>query len=96
MRLINEPLEAAVMKPIETPPDGPPEATPREILQRLMIGLAIWGLLLAIGAAIFGVGADGDMAVVIRPMRGVIVAACVGGFLGFWWLMLKLNRRSEL
>lgn len=69
--------------------DHRPEPPPEEITHRLMLGLAAWGLLLAVGAAIFGVGPDGDMGVEFRPLRGLIVVVCVGGFLGFWWLLLR-------
>jgi hypothetical protein len=62
----------------------------------LMVGLAIWGCLLALGALLFGFDPQtGGISLSISPTRGLIVLACVAGFLGFWSLLLLGRRRAS-
>ena len=73
-------------------PSQPSKAEQAErslIIKRVMLGLGIWGGILGIGAMLFGVGPEGDMTIHFRPVRGLIVWACVGGFVGFWAWMLR-------
>ncbi|MCA9175515.1 MAG: hypothetical protein KDB14_13615 [Planctomycetales bacterium] len=77
----------------ESPPGKPDpgdgeELAPSVILDRLLLALAVWGLLLGLGAMMFGAGEKG-IEFHIRPLRGLIVWACMGGFIGFWWLLLR-------
>ena len=65
------------------------ETTPNEIMLRVMVGLALWGLILGIGAMLFGVGDSGGIELGFRPLRGLVVWGCVGAFLGFWGLLLR-------
>ena len=79
-----------------SPPAKPPhaeETPPREILTRLMLGLGLWGLVLGIGAMLFGVGENGGIQLGFRPLRGLIVWGCVGGFLAFWGWLLRSSQR---
>lgn len=66
----------------------------RRVLRLLMGGVAIWGGLLALGAALFGAGAEGGIVFQFNPVRGLIVAGCVALFLGSWWALVRgRNRR---
>jgi CHASE2 domain-containing sensor protein len=48
-----------------------------------MLALVAWGVVQAIGSWLFN----------HDPRRPLLVLACVGGFLGFWLLMLSSRRR---
>jgi hypothetical protein len=61
----------------------------RRLLYGIMLAVLVWGVLLAIGAALFGPDPDtGQVALAPNLWRGVIVLACVGFFLGGWWLLV--------
>lgn len=64
----------------------------RKLTLGIMIAVAVWGLLLALGAALFGLDPEsGTVRLSLNPLRGLIVLACVGGFLAFWAAMLRLR-----
>lgn len=64
------------------------------LIKMIMLAVAVWGGLLALGALLYGIDpATGDISLSINPWRGLVVLACVGGFLGFWALMLRTQRR---
>lgn len=71
------------------PPQGPSDG--RKILLALTAALAAWGLYLALGAFFGGFGKENLPQSVLRS--GVVLA-CVGGFLGIWWLLM-LTRKSR-
>ncbi len=57
----------------------------RDLMIPLLVTvLLVWGLLLALGAYLFRGEFD------IR--KPIIILACVGTFVGFWGLMLWVNR----
>jgi hypothetical protein len=76
-------------------PDKPalPQApsNDRKILLALTGALAAWGVYLALGAFFGGFG-KGNLSV--SALRSLVVLACMGGFLGLWWLLM-LGRRSR-
>ena len=74
-------------KPV--PPDVP--GNDRKILLALTAALAAWGLYLALGAFFGGFG-KGNLPQSV--LRSSVVLACVGGFLGIWWLLM-LTRQSR-
>jgi Na+-driven multidrug efflux pump len=62
------------------------EATRRRIAIWIMIGLAAWGSLLALGAVLnYPVHRDWR--------RAAVVLACVAGFIAAWWLLMLFGRR---
>jgi hypothetical protein len=64
-----------------------PEPTNEErdvIIPFIVIGLIIWGALLALGAFIFRNQLD--------YRKPLIILACVGAFVGFWGILLWYNR----
>lgn len=75
-------------------PNAAEQAERGLIIKRVMLGLGVWGLVLGLGAMLFGVGPEGDMAIHFRPVRGIIVWACVGAFVGFWgWLLRQAKSK---
>ena len=62
-------------------PVPPPEA--ERIIRWLMIGVAVWGCIHAVGA--WRLNHD--------PRRMLVVLGCVAAFLGFWLVMLSVRRR---
>jgi hypothetical protein len=54
----------------------------RWILISITVALVAWGLFHAYGAFLLNQ----------NPWRPVVVLACVGGFLAFWWAMLATRR----
>ena len=44
----------------------------------VMIGLVLWGAYVAVGSYWYN----------MNPVRGLIVLACVGGFMGLWLLLI--------
>ncbi len=68
----------------------PSPNTDRKILLGLTAALAAWGLYLALGAFFGGFGKGN-----LPPSfwRSLVVLACMGSFLGFWWLLI-LTRKS--
>lgn len=52
----------------------------------IALAVAAWGVYHAIGAYRYN----------HNPWRAVMVLACVGGFLGFWGLLLRSARFREL
>jgi hypothetical protein len=71
------------------PPPGASDS--RKILLALTAALAAWGLYLSLGAFFGGFGKENLPQSVLRS--GVVLA-CVGGFLGIWWLLM-LTRKSR-
>jgi hypothetical protein len=63
-------------------PESPEERN--VIIPYIVIGLIVWGGLLALGAYVFRGEYD-----LRKPL---IILACVGLFVGFWGIMLWLNR----
>lgn len=63
-----------------------PALSPRALTTVLFAAIALWGTTLAIGAVRYN----------WNIWRGVVVLACVGGFLGGWLLLLwQRSRRDE-
>ena len=54
------------------------------IIPYIVIGLIVWGALLALGAYVFRGQHD-----LRKPL---IILACVGTFVGFWGVLLWINR----
>lgn len=69
------------------------QADRRRMLRLVMLAVLIWGSILAVGAALFGFDASVGL-VHFSPniYRGLIVEACVLGFLGVWVLALRGQR----
>ncbi len=69
--------------------------SPRELTFLIMGAVLLWGTILAIGAALFGIDQQsGRVTLAPNPVRGAIVLGCVLAFLGFWVLALR-SRRSK-
>ena len=65
----------------------------RPALRWIMLAVGVWGLLLALGAFLFGPDPQtGAITLAINPWRGLIVLSCVGIFLGGWALLLLTRR----
>ena len=64
-------------------PDTPQTMSPRTITALIMGTLILWASYIAAGWY--------DR----NPWRGVIVMACMGGFLGFWLLLLWNLKRKK-
>jgi protein-S-isoprenylcysteine O-methyltransferase Ste14 len=62
----------------------------RLLIRAIMGGVLVWGLVLALGAALHSAGIWN-----FDPRRGLIVFACVLAFLGFWILMLRSRARQD-
>jgi hypothetical protein len=71
------------------PPESPSDT--RKILLALTAALTAWGLYLALGAFFGGFGKEN---LPQSMLRSGVVLACVGGFLGIWWLLM-LTRKSR-
>ena len=64
--------------------DWPNSLNPdKRILGGIVVALIVWAVYHAVGAYRLN----------HNPWRAVIVLACMGGFLGFWWLMLHSRQR---
>ena len=61
---------------------------PSRLTWIIMLGITLWGGFHTWGAA-FGPNGDPDW----RVWKGLVIAACVALFLGFWGLMLVIRRR---
>jgi NO-binding membrane sensor protein with MHYT domain len=59
----------------------------RWIVPALIVGLALWGAFVAVGAYLGGVRFGYD------PTRGLVVALAVLAFLAFWGVLLYGRRR---
>jgi hypothetical protein len=57
----------------------------RRLILWLVVALSAWGAYHALGAFLF----NHDV------RRGLVVLACVGGFLAFWLTLLKLRSRRQ-
>ena len=76
---------------------APAALTNRQLLQIIMVAVAIWGSTLALGAFLFGRDPEtGNITLSINPMRGLIVFGCVASFLGFWAIMLATRGGEQL
>ena len=64
----------------------------RRFVRWIMFSVLIWGVVLAIGAALYGVHPrTGRIEYAPYPLRGGVLLACVLAFLGFWQLMLRVR-----
>ena len=61
----------------------------------LMLAVGAWGGLLALGALLFGYRDEGGVGLSIDVRRGLIVLACVAGFLGVWGSAMWLRARRS-
>lgn len=61
----------------------------RVILITIVVGLLVWGGLLALGATL------NDENTGMGLMKGLLVGGCTLGFLGFWGAMLWLHKRPK-
>lgn len=59
----------------------------------IVVGVIGWGLFLAIGSARGGVDPAGGSFLKPDVRRGLMIMACVAGFLGFWAAMLAARKR---
>jgi RsiW-degrading membrane proteinase PrsW (M82 family) len=66
-------------------PDTPQTMSPRMITALIMGALLLWASYIAAGAYWYN----------LNPWRAVIVMACMGGFLGFWLLLLWNLKRKK-
>jgi hypothetical protein len=55
------------------------------VIALLIVAVLAWGVFHAVGAYRFN----------HDPRRGLVVLACVGGFLGFWAVLLWNQRRQR-
>jgi drug/metabolite transporter (DMT)-like permease len=71
--------------------------TQRRIMLALTAALVAWALFHAYGAVLGPQVTDGDQVLHPNPnpWRGVVVLACMGGFLAFWWAMLATRKKRE-
>ncbi len=60
-------------------------ATNRKIIRGIMLGLAAWGLVLALG----------DYLVNHNARRPLVIVGCVALFITFWLAMLVLGRPGD-
>jgi hypothetical protein len=60
----------------------------RRVLGLIAVGLLVWGAYLALGDWLHY-----NATATWRPWRSAMILAAVGGFLGFWWLMLRSRAR---
>ena len=66
----------------------------QRLLRWIMLAVLIWGIVLSIGAALYGVHPrTGSISYAPYPLRGGVLLACVLVFLGFWEVMLRVRRR---
>jgi hypothetical protein len=70
-----------------------PDEAKRWTIRGIMIAIFLWGTVLAIGAGLFGVDAQGGVSLAPNVVRGLIVWFCVLAFLGFWIAALRRNKR---
>jgi hypothetical protein len=69
------------------------QAERRRLLRLVMLAVLAWGSLLAVGATLFGFDqAAGTVQYSPNLIRGLIVEACVLGFLGLWVFALFRQR----
>lgn len=59
----------------------------------IIVGVIAWGLYLAVGTSRGGVDPVGGGFLKPDVRRGLMVMACVVGFLGFWAAMLAARKR---
>lgn len=65
-------------------------------IRGIMLAVAIWGSLLALGALLFGPDpATGKVTLAPSLVRGAIVGGCVALFLGWWGWLLRKRARSK-
>jgi len=67
----------------------------RSMIIMIMIAVAVWGGMLALGALLFGLDPEtGNVTYSVNVWRGLIVFACVFGFLGLWIAALGTQRQK--
>ena len=77
-------------------PKSAPDVEASKLLLYVRLAVAIWGGLLALGALLYGVNPEtGEVTFSVNPWRGLVVAACVAGFLGGWSLLLNRKNRER-
>lgn len=75
---------------------GKVAGSPRNnLLLGVMLAVGIWGGLLALGAALFGVDESGAVSFSPNLARGLIVLCCVSTFLGGWAALLVAQRNRR-
>lgn len=63
-------------------------ASRRRLLRLFMLAVFVWGSIIALGTALFGLDqATGDVHFSPSLIRGLIVESCVLAFLGLWWFV---------
>ena len=62
-----------------------PPLSPRTILALIIGGLLLWGLYIAAGVLWYG----------LNPLGALVVMACVGIFLGFWAILLRMQKSKK-
>jgi hypothetical protein len=66
-------------------PDAPSPLSPRTILALIFGGLLLWGLYIATGVVWYG----------LNPLGALVVLVCVAIFLGFWAILLRLQKGKK-
>lgn len=65
----------------------------RIMLRALWAALAVWIILLAIGASLYAPGPGERTQATIDWRRGLVLLLFVGGFLGLWILLASRQKR---
>jgi len=67
----------------------------RSMIIGIMIAVAVWGGMLALGALLFGMDQEtGNITYSVNIWRGLIVFTCVFAFLGMWIVALATQQRK--
>ncbi|MFP6678054.1 MAG: hypothetical protein VB878_23405 [Pirellulaceae bacterium] len=85
-------------QPVTSPPEvkTPVEPSPGRLLSWVMIAVAAWGGMLALGTFLFGLDEEtGKPVYSPNPARGLVVLAVVATFLGVWCLALRSRKRHN-
>jgi hypothetical protein len=66
-------------------PETRPPLSPRAILALIFGGLLLWGLYISTGVLWNG----------LNPLRALVLMVFVGLFLGFWGILLRMQKRKK-